>query len=198
METISFDYNAFQEWIPAAERVFAVARPRSVLEHGLGNGTKFFLDRCHRVVSIEWMVKPEHTKWVQTCQQMFQDHQLRWTIIPYACSGLLATEDEMARIGRYPEILRCRSEIDEVLASVYQDISPDVIFVDAGIHLRGTLVQASFDHAPIILAHDTNIPVYGWARIDVPNHYVCLKLAEGLGTTAWIEKSQTELIHALS
>ena len=82
----------------------------------------------------------------------------------------------------------------------------DVGFVDAGVCIRGDLVQTLFNKVPVITAHDIAPKeirhlddVYGYGRIRVPENYIEIYIPFGMGTAFWVknEAKYFELIKDL-
>lgn len=177
---------------------------KSLIEFGLGEGTKFFLDRMERVVSVELYTKDHaladqlkisNNHWMNMLSQKFSSYE-NWEIIPYECGeDILRAEHNVTghgsvKRGDNPPDDEYKKEIKALIDKLFLK-QYDYAFVDAGVHLRGDIVNELFGRVKIIGAHDTNTKsIYGYNRVVCPDDY---KVEQGKkcgeGITFWICKS---------
>lgn len=192
-------------------KLFACARIESLFEFGLGEGTKFFLDHCDEVKSLDIVpdnnrnIKAINTRWHEQCVELFGFFYPRWNSELYYCSSAFSFADEISNSGHDPELLdpSYLTEI-KVLCDTYLQKKYDVIFVDPGTFLRADLINELFDRSDIIAAHDYREPaehtyggVYGWGKVRAPENYEKIYFSEGCGTVFWVNKEKKDLIQAL-
>ena len=195
-----FDISAVHGWIPYFETLFSAAKVGRVLEFGLGAGTRFLLDRCQEVVSVEF-TSPNFTwNWDRTC---LEDYKKRpnWKYIEHQCSATLMVADRQAFAGKYPnDNSPYIGEIKDLVRKLMATGKFDVAFVDLGLFVRPDFINSLFGEVDVIAAHDTSESAahYGWAKINPPPDYekVDLQLG-GMGCLFWIKKTRVELLHYL-
>jgi len=169
------------------ERLFAEHDIKRVLEFGEGAGTRWFLDRCARVTSVEIVVKPEHEEWAHACYDAYGKCE-KWQQWVQPLPSRLEKAEELAASGHYPIIRGERKEVQSLIDAAIPVIPYDLIFVDPGTHLRSAMVNELFGFADIIAAHDTNVGMmnYGWSTVNPPTEYATHRyFNDGLGTTFW-------------
>jgi hypothetical protein len=190
----------------------------------LGYSTKYFLDHCNKVISVEFVTPGCGPDWFKKTLTLYRDDYSNWIPIafftghqtdvnwaPYkyfgsesvykAASYQSATHKNYALIDDF-----YLKEMDAFISRLTQSHNIDVAFVDAGIYLRGDLVQLLFGKVPVILAHDTNVrmpggnDVYGYSRVVTPEEYEEIFIEIGPGTTVWVVKNEKfkNLIEALT
>lgn len=184
--------------IPHTE-LFIKHKIKNMLEFGLGKATEQFLREVDKVTSIEIYtsdkvveekLKISGPQWVEKFKNEFAD--IRWRIIMIeAREGILKAEYEVTghdkiKRGENPTSNEYIKEINYIVSMLG---AYDYVFVDAGIHLRGDIVNALFQRFPIIGAHDTNDKaIYGYNRVVVPENYKVEEHPSGCGTTFWIKQ----------
>ena len=192
--------------------LFKQVNVKNFLEFGLGFSTKYFLDHCQKVISVEFITEGYGPDWMKTCLHAYAEFP-HWIPIAYfsSFSGDYSWapykyfgSEQVHTAASY----QCSShknyalldasylkELDTMLTNLIKCHQIDCAFVDAGIYLRGDLVSLLFHKVPIILAHDTMCrqlnmqeDVYGYSRIITPVDYEEIAIASGKGTTIWIHK----------
>ena len=178
------------------ERIIQTYDIKSIVEFGLGMGTRTFFEFCNRVTSIEFYspnddladsLKISSEEWMNICKANEEFVKFKnWELIPIEV-GPRTIEAEWDVTGKGPrQVSRGDNpSSDEYIQELEDGLSDiqfekfDLAFVDAGIHLRGDLVNLMIDKVNIITDHDTNQPeIYGYKRIVPPEHYV--KFSAGL------------------
>lgn len=184
-------------------KLFEKHNIESMIEFGLGEGTSFLLDHLKEVVSVEIYCEDKelakklpiaNNEWMKKFGQEFRTYK-NWEIIPYACgASILKAEHDVTGHGKVergddPTSNEYKKEIKKLIDSLFKNKKYDYAFVDAGIHLRGDIVNALFGKVDIIGAHDTNTkPLYGYNRIVVPMDYSIEENTNGEGITFWKKK----------
>lgn len=205
-------------------KIFSKIKTKTVLEFGVSDATKYFLDSCGKVISVEVITHgygPESLKrflsqyqaysnWIPI--SYFSGFQGDTTFSPYkylgseavykAASYQSATHKNYALQDDFYLV-----ELEAFIKNLVRFNKIDVAFVNtSGITLRGDLAQLLFGKVPVILAQDTSsrtfqIPddLYGYCRMEIPENYEEIHLPAS-GTTAWIlkETKYQELIEELN
>lgn len=182
-------------------KIFEKVNIPSFLEFGLGNGTKYFLDHCEKVTSCEILLPSQSDGWFRHTFEMFSKAN-NWVPLLKNTTPGMQRADAMARDEKKDPALYDASyllELKDLCDELFAVNSFDMVFVDPGIHCRGDLVNELFQRAAIIVAHDTGYgsKEYGWYKIQTPSNYEKITFMEGCGTTFWVRKDRTEVIHAL-
>jgi len=190
------DHNIFHT------QLFREFKIQNMLEFGLGQATEQFLREVPKVTSLEIYTddkKAEETlkisgpQWAEKFKKEFNNPDWR-VIMVRAGVGIMHAEYQVtghstSPRGANPEATAYLKEIDDIVASLTEPY--DYVFVDAGIHLRGDIVNALFQRFPIIGAHDTNDrQIYGYERVKVPSNYQERRHLSGCGVTFWIKKHE--------
>lgn len=187
------------DWIPPTEKLFERIKPKSIIEFGLGEGTKFFLDNYPRVLSVEiYTSNPElaeslpmsDLRWVDFYKKEFA-HYDNWGVFKYDCGELMMkAEKEVRREDKMQDPLddKYMIEINKLIRFLFEKEKFDYAFVDHGMHLRGDFVNALFGHCDAIGLHDFNTPgSYGNHRVKTPKNYTEEECLDGCGTKFWVK-----------
>lgn len=180
---------------------------RTFLEFGLGFSTKYFIDHSEKVISVEFVTPGGGPEWLIHCIDLYRNYNTWLPIAYFSGQGLdiscaphtyLGLESVYKAAAYQPVYLKSYALIDpsflddlnHFIEGLIAHDQIDIAFVDAGICIRGDLVQLLFNKVAIIAAHDTNISDdrYGYGRIIVPNDYLTVHVPFGMGTTFWIKK----------
>lgn len=206
------DQTGYTDHIPHFRRIFENYQVSGLVEFGLGFSTKYFLDHCDKVISVEFVTHGSGPEWMKECLHLFRGYshwmpityfsgyqgETSWARYPFHGSDAVykAASYQCAKMKNYalidPSYLR---ELDHFIVDLVQDCRIDVGFVDAGLLIRGDLVQLLFNKVPIIVAHDATDRTspqgedpYGYLRIVTPSNYEEFFVPKGMGTLIWIEK----------
>lgn len=170
------------------------------LEFGVGEGTKFFLDHCQSVTSVELLAKNNlnaNLAYYNLCLNLFKNYS-NWRPSCYFCSDEISQAVDIAEKGINPRSIDSRyfDEINALCDSLFKDKKYDVAFVDPGVIIRGDFVKALFGRVKVIVAHDVahHANIYGWAYIDEHPDYVRIRYLEGSGTAFWVHRDLQEII----
>lgn len=141
-----------------------------IVEFGCGTNSTYLMDNCHKLHSIEIVVRDDQQGWAEYVEELLKDKNHKMSVITHK--------------DKYDKKLEIK--INKVFEKDY-----DVAFVDSGSHCRAELVNYCFKHKiPYILAHDTShgFVEYGWDKIVVPEDYEVKEYSQGQGTKIWIKK----------
>lgn len=204
--------NAY--YLPHFKKMFNLMKIKTLLEFGMGNETKYFLDICNKVISIEFITHgygPEHFQHMLSLFKeipnwipigFFSGYRGDFTFAPYrylasehvykACSYQTTTHKNYAFIDDFYRI-----ELNAFIANLIKCHKIDVAFVHSVLFLRSDLVEALFSKVNVIVALDTHCrkigmdtDVYGYSRLTVPENYEEIYLPGGGGTTIWVVKKE--------
>lgn len=202
-EQITFESLASSlvtDHVSAFKVLFEIQPVGEFLEFGMGLGTKYFLDHCQHVTSIELLIKDRSSNvlpWYLDCLELYKNYA-NWTpalqVFPQAVNQ--ANDFAIREMDPEMQSREYLNVINKFLDQVFQYKRFEVVFVDPGMHIRGDLVNALFGRADIIVAHDTNSisSIYGWYKIRVPDDYEQVTNRNGSGITFWIRKNKGEVI----
>ncbi len=207
LKTITYDSLAgsdFTDHVNIFRELLNIYPVTSFLEFGVGLGTKFFLDNCQHVTSIELVVKDRCSfvlPWYADCLDLFASYS-NWSPSLHVFSNTVNRANQLAieHIDPAYENTQYLNEINQFLDNLFLEKKFQIAFVDPGLHIRGDLVNALFGRVDIIAAHDTNFnsPVYGWYKVVTPPDYEKISYFNGSGTTLWIKKDKQKLIECLN
>lgn len=188
---------------------------RSVLEFGLGDHTKYFLDKYKKVISIEVVTHGYGPETIKKYIQLYRDYSnwipisyfsgyhgdMNWAPYKYlatdavykACSHQCAT-----RMPHYSTIDNSYiKELNEFITNLVKFNKIDVAFICPALFLRGDIVDLMFGKVSIIVAHETDArneglvgfdDLWGYSRVVTPLDYEEIYLPTQGGTTIWIAK----------
>ena len=194
-----------QDWHHYFNEIFSHKKIENFLEFGLGVGTEFLLEKCGSVTSVELSLGTYNFDWYQKTKEKLKEYK-NWECYYVEVPDNIKDADRRAQELKFPlkdtEYLSTLKQIAEPYINMKKY---DFIFVDAGIHLRGDLVNMCFGKADIIAAHDTSrvpyrvIPdVYGYNIVKIPSDYIELYYeCTYMGTTVWIKNELQDLIEKI-
>ncbi|HEY2810830.1 MAG TPA: hypothetical protein VGJ00_05535 [Rhabdochlamydiaceae bacterium] len=199
----SDEYLANNEWTDHTAcfaQLFRIQKIHSFLEFGVGQGTKFYLDHCDEVTSIELLdeAKKDNVHYYEHCLNLYHFYA-NWNPILYTCgqainSAVVIAEQQKVDPAQFNADFM--NEIHAICDKLFAKRCYDAAFVDCGMVARGSVVNALFDRVDIIATHDYNFhpDVYGWSWIKTPPHYEKILFPEGSGTCFWIKKPERTLL----
>lgn len=218
--------TGYTEHVRHFKKLFNKINVRTFLEFGVGFSTKYFIDHSEKVISVEFVTPGSGPEWLKYCINLYRDYP-SWTSIAYFAGKGLDTSwapnkymgaDSVYQAAAFQPVyyrsytLIDPSFLDDLSFFIKQQVTSneiDVAFVDAGVCIRGDLVQLLFNEVPVIAAHDINSnkrrrpntgdDVYGYGRLIVPDNYEEIHIPFGMGTAFWIKKEDQyqELIEYL-
>lgn len=207
--------TGYTDSIPHIRELLNHLKVKSFLEFGVGYSTKYLLDHCNKVISVEFITAANSPIWIHKCLNLYKNYA-NWVPIvyfsnyhgdigwaPYKYRGsehvFKADSFQIANHRSYASIDDFYlTELNAFVISLVKCHKIDAALVDPGIYLRGDLVQLLFGKVAVIVAHDTP-PVcntkaiddlYGYTQIVVPDDYEEIFFPQGQGTTMWILKKK--------
>lgn len=217
--TIEWLYNnEGADYIPHMRRLFNKMKVRTLIQAGCNYSTKYFLEKCDKVITIEFLSPGTSDKYFIESLKLFKKSK-NWLPLAFnadlknesfnkACAYQCATHKNYALID--PQyVFDLDAYFKKQVESVQKKGSVvDVVFVKThGIYLRGDMVNLFLWRSiPVVIASDTNSDegpgatkgLYGWFKIYTPPEYVKIYFPFGSGTTFWIKKTYPELIDAMN
>jgi hypothetical protein len=209
--------TSYTDHIPHFRRLFNTIKVRGLLECGCGYSTKYFMDHCDRVVSIEFMTPGTGDLWFNECLKLYRDCT-NWVPLAYnidhkdvsfneACAYACSVHKDYALIdsGYLDSLDRYFKTQLHIAHEEGKEI--DVAFVDPGVYTRGDMVTVLLENrVPIVIAHDTGSDLgsdvdegyYAWFTIKKPSDYEKIYIPWGQGTTFWIHKNLPHVIESIS
>jgi hypothetical protein len=221
-EWLTSDPN--EEHIVCFQEIFNQMKTRNMLEFGLGFSTKYFLESCKRVISVEVVTNgygPERIKkflsfyrdypnWVPISYFSGYPGDMSWAPYKYMGSNavyLAASYQCSTHLSYEPIDDFYLKELGEFIANLTKFNRIEVVFINPILFLRGDLIELCFHKIPIIVAHHTSSrfqgvknDVYGYSRVKTPQEYEEIYIPTSQGTTVWIlkEAQYQPLIDSLS
>lgn len=199
--------DPYTDHVQHFKKLFQKINVNSIIEFGVGNGTKYLLDNCKSVTSCSVVLKNSTEDWMETEEwfnrtvDLFRIYQ-NWTpILKYATIHMEVANQTARRNSKDPALQDATYLLDikDLCDELLQNKQYEMAFVDSGFHMRGDLVNELFDRVPIIVAHDTNNSpeIYGWNKIYTPSNYTKIVFQEGQGITFWVRQDRGDVILAL-
>jgi hypothetical protein len=186
---------AYTDWIPVLE-IIQDKKETSILEFGIGAGTKALVDNFGQVFSLEILNDRE---WFdKTVDQLkdYKNYRAKYIDAP----ELFAAHDEFTKSakpnhrGNNFQAERPAKLLLEILEESknsvgYSDF--DGFFVDAGVYLRGEIVNFVLQYKPrFVLVHDTNgFDDYGY-NLVTSGEYAYFGFNTGDGTGLFLRKEK--------
>jgi len=215
LEDITFDslmQENHESHVICMREIFQKLNTRNMMEFGLGYATKYFLDTCNRVVSIEIVTNGYGPDTVRKFIQFYRDYS-NWVPITYF-SGYRGDmswspykyvgSDAVYVAGSY----QCSThlsyepidgfylkELGEFITNLVKYNKIEVALIHPILYLRGDFVQLCFQKIPVIVAHNTSCRAngekndpWGYSRVKTPPEYVEIYIPTIPGTTVWVSK----------
>lgn len=209
--------SASVDFTPHFRRLFNSMKVRGLLECGCGMHTKYFLDNCPKVISIDHRTPEIKSSSFQKCVKVYGYHT-NWLPLVYnadlkdksfnlACLYQSSKRKDYSSLdSRYAKNLE--QFFRKYLTLAQQDGTPiDVAFVDSEVCLRGDMVKILIaNRVPVVVAHDTESDVssnskkgvYGWFKVQTPTDYEKIYIPFGHGTTFWVRKDLGFVVSSLT
>lgn len=184
---------AYTDWIPVLGLIPDKKRLK-ILEFGIGAGTKALVDEFGEVFSLEIL---NNREWFDKTVEQLKDynnfqHQ-------YIDAQELFDQHEKFTKSALPDShgnnfqdKRPSGPLLDILHKTKEDVDYfkyDVFFVDAGVYLRGEIVNFLFRYKPkYIMVHDTNgFDDYGY-NLCVTDEYKFFNFNTGDGTGLFVRQ----------
>ena len=200
-----YNFTATQDWHFYFSKIFEFTKISNMLEFGLGVGKPYLADNTEYLKSVELSLGSYNLQWYEQTVESMKKYK-NWDCVYLEVSDQIIQANENAQKLRFPlQDIGYLDELNALVLPLITDKKYDFIFVDAGIHTRGDLVNISFHKADIIAAHDTSRDpnrilknVYGYNIVNVPEDYTEIHFEDTyMGTTIWIKNNRENLIFAL-
>lgn len=199
-----YQFTGAQDWSKYFDAIFKKTKINHLLEFGLGDGTEFLLDNCNKVTSVEISLGDYNKSWHDKCVEKYKDYK-NWDVYYIDAPKEVVEANDEAINKRYPIDYSAHIPKLKTIVNKYAK-NTDMIFVDAGFHNRGDLVNLCFNKAKVIAAHDSSRDesrilknIYGYNIVNVPDNYIEFHFEDTyMGTTIWVEKSATDIIEVLN
>lgn len=198
------------------KKIFSLYKTKAFLQMGATDATKYFLDTCRKVISVEFVTHGCGPDNIRKYMHLYREFS-NWIPLIYFTGFKGDTDwaqykylgsDSVYKAVSYQD-LTCKNyaliddfylhELEYFLKNVVRYNNANIAFVDGSLYLRGDLVQILFNKVPLIIAHDTKSRAdgiagdkLGFSRIVCPENYEEIYLPYGKGTTVWVER-KTEL-----
>lgn len=203
------------------KKIFETIEVKTMLEFGLGYSTKYFLDHCNKLISVEFVTPGWLPDWNRFCLTLYKEYS-NWVPVTYfsaykgdyswaaykffGSDGFFKASNHMMTTGQsYKSIDPAYyNELSTFVANLCKYNKFDIALVDPGSLLRAEMIEILFGKISIILTHDTTtsrigFDPYGLSRLKVPSDYEEIYFSYGKGTTVWVQKKESlaKLIEAL-
>lgn len=201
------------EYVSIFQKIFKKTKVKNLLEFGMGYSTKYFLDSCTKVISVEFVsngygpggyhryaqLLRECPNWVPIVFFTGYSQDTSW--IPYKYLGTDSVYKAWAYQGATHKNYALIddfyiAELNAFIKNLLKARSIDVAFVNPALLLRGDLVQLCFNRIPIIVANNTfrrsdsfEVDDYGYSRVVVPEDYEEIFMPLESGLTVWVKKN---------
>ncbi len=198
-------------FIPHFQKILKASKVRTFLEFGPTDATKFFLEKCNKVISVEFVTHgygpgtikrligsfADYSNWIPIVYFSGYQSDTNWAPYKYlgsenvyrAASYQTSTHQNYALLDDFYTV-----ELGSFIASLVRYNKVDVAFVNpVGVYLRGDIVQALFGKVPVIVGNDTNgrtqeNDLCGFSRVITPEDYEEIFIPDAGGTTVWVAK----------
>jgi hypothetical protein len=175
----------YTDWINIVESAIPNKEELSILEFGLGEGTKYLLEKFKYVYSYELINhdEPGLKFWYDESYALFNSNP-KW-------GSELVMWNEIGFEDYNPDIPQGLTDrIDELFVKY----NFDTILIDGGYHVRGDIANYILNkwNPSYVIIHDTNYAyeVDGYTRIKLPSTYETIEYKEGEGTHIFVNKNK--------
>jgi hypothetical protein len=172
----------YQDWIDIVESTIESKDTLAVLEFGLGEGTKYLLEKFKFVYSYELNDNafPELINWFFEAEKNYGHHK-HW-------GREVSWYNEIGFVDYDPNL---PTKLLERIDNLFSDYSFEVVLVDGVGHCRGDVTNYILNkHLPeYVIIHDTNFAYEqdGYTRITLPSIYSTVKYTVGEGTHIFVK-----------
>lgn len=205
--------TGYCDHIPVFKKIFETIKVKTLLEFGLGYSTKYFLDHCTKVISVEVVTNGAGPEWIRKFLDLYKGYSnwvpvayfsgykgdFSWAPYKYFGSEALAKADSYFGVTRQsyagvdPSYIK---ELQTFINNLAKYNKIDVALVDPAMGIRAEFVQLLFGKIPVIISHDLGawklfgIDSYGFANLKVPEDYEEIYINKGKGTGVWVQKKE--------
>ena len=173
---------AYTDWIDAVDVVLIDKSDLTILEFGLGDGTRYLVNTFKKVYSFEIIddADPSLKQWSAQCIDNLQ-YCTNWEYE-------VTTYSEIDFVDYTPEL---SSKLLQRIDQLFRTYNFEAVLVDGGYHVRGDIANYILNkfHPKYVIIHDTNYnyEIDGYSRIHLPNNYTTFKYTQGEGTHIFIK-----------
>ncbi len=169
---------SYTDWIGIVESSISNKQNLSILEFGLGEGTKYLLDNFRFVYSHELIDNPN---WYHsTIQKLSQYKNWKHELILFDDIGFVDYDPNL------PQVLL------DGITKLFNEYKFDVVLIDGQYHVRGDIADFILNKfsPKYVIIHDINFAFKedGYERIKVPAIYKSISSNVGEGTRIFIRK----------
>jgi hypothetical protein len=203
LETLST--NSWTEHVAVFEKIFKLITVDSFLEFGVGRSTKYFLDNCPNVASLELTCEYAPAKklidpWYRACVEKFVPRFPRWKHHMRNCRWIVDSttyyywEKDPTTLSFNPLQVSTKYllEVRDICADGLKLLGKpcSLAFVDSGLSGRVDIVNELLRRRiPIVVAHDTNNETdqfCGYQRLEHPPQYTFIHCRTICGVSIWL------------
>lgn len=192
--------DPYTDHVRVFKQLFDRVEISSMVEFGLGVGTKFFLDNVDRVISIEMLCADQTDEWYNYCIELYKGYS-NWSQNLFQGSSLITWANRAVIRGEDPALVNPAYLLELEQAVSIALVQPvELVFVDCDVHNRGDIVNLLFNKVDIIVAHDTKTlgkNVYGWEKILPPANYHRFMFTKGQGIVFWVKDNRSDVMEVL-
>ncbi|HSX11234.1 MAG TPA: hypothetical protein VLF94_05935 [Chlamydiales bacterium] len=197
------------------KRIFKNMKIKTLLEFGLGYPTKFFLDRCNKVISVDIITHGYGPETMRKFLSIYAEYS-NWIPIAYF-SGYLGCDYGWAPYKHYGSDSAYKAtsyrhanhksyapiddfyltELNVFITNLLRYNKANAAFIGHAIFLRGDFVTLLFNKVPLIVAHNSDNrylgirdDIYGLFDVVTPDNYEEIFFPVEGGTTVWIMKKE--------
>lgn len=197
------------------KKIFETIEVKTMLEFGLGFSTKYFLDHCTKLISVEFVTAGWLPDWNKYCLSLYKDYS-NWVPVTYfsnfkgdyswaaykffGSDGFFKAGNHFAQTGQsYRQVDPAYfNELTTFIGNLSKYNKFDIALVDPGTVLRGDIIEILFAKIPIIVTCDTTTSrigydPYGLKSLKIPSDYEEIYFSYGKGTTVWVQKKESLL-----
>lgn len=150
--------DPYSSHLPILKELFKIVPIKRVWEYGCGRfSTPLFAANCNEVIAIEM----QSHDWFTTMQ---------------------------GELSQYPNLVLKEALGAWTALDVFKGLDErwDMVFVDGHGDSRWNCINLACDKTDIVVAHDTEAPLYGWDHIMIPNNFVEIRFKQyHPWTTIW-------------
>jgi len=194
-------FTRYTDHLPHMAEFFKFYVPNNLLEWGLGYSTKFFADKCSKVVSVEALsnfMQPSYYDFFKNILQVLPN----WNSVLWVVSDTISEAVKYQIVEKKdPEKVDASylSELQSYAQALYSSENPDVVFVDSAIFINGDLANTALaNNIPFVIIHDSNeVSMCSYDKIVVPANYKTVEIKSGVGTTFFIRNDFEDIFNKM-
>lgn len=199
--------SGYTDHVAHFDELFKAFKPKGLIECGVGYSTKYFLDYCTHVTSIEFINNGFGDSFMYDMKELYKNIP-NWKGLTYQGSDQLYwAETYRSSQHNDPELIdpTYLKELKELFAKQLSEHDFNIAFVDSGVYIRGDFVELFLqNNIPIVVAHDFNlsdgtcISQYGWDKVKSTDKHERILIPTGNNTCFWIRNDLKEVISKMN